>query len=78
MYPPAPVAVHSGLSRLARSALECGGLTPPCSLHPLVCPDPVSELAPNMRKRRQATALQGAFGAANPHVGHPFLRSPQD
>jgi hypothetical protein len=39
----------------ARSALECGGLTPPSSLglHALGTP-----------RRRQAAALQGAFGTA--------------
>jgi hypothetical protein len=39
----------------ARSALECGGLTPPSSLglHALGTP-----------RRRQTAALQGAFGTA--------------
>jgi len=39
----------------ARSALECGGLTPPSRLgpHPGGAP-----------RRRQAAALQGAFGTA--------------
>jgi hypothetical protein len=37
----------------ARSALECGGLTPPSSLRLYALGTP---------RRRQAAALQGAFG----------------
>ena len=38
-----------------RSALECGGLTPP---------SPLGLHAGNTLRRRQAAALQGAFGTA--------------
>jgi hypothetical protein len=39
----------------ARSALECGGLTPP---------SPLGLYALGTPRRRQAAALQGAFGTA--------------